>query len=142
MGDLNCEMFHRSKGMPIRNICDIFGLSNTITEHTFTSTNGTSLIDVFLTNQKSKFLECGAIENSISDGHSLIYGVLKASAPLLKPRRIYYRSMKDFNEEQYLADLNLAPFHLCDIFDDIDDSYYVFNTLLGDILDTHAPWKS
>ena len=46
MGDLNCDMLHRSNDMPVRNICDIFGLTITITDHTFTSKNGVLLIDV------------------------------------------------------------------------------------------------
>ena len=35
-----------------------------------------------------------------------------------------------------------APFHVCEIFDDIDDKYNFTELLLTEILNNHAPLKS
>ena len=113
MGDLNCDMMHQKKGVPVRNICDMFDFNNTITSHTYRHKYGVSLIDVLLTNHRRKFLECGTFENTLGDGHSFIYGVLRASTPLNKQHTIYYRSFKHFNEKAFLNDLCNALFQLC-----------------------------
>ena len=39
----------------------------------------------------------------------------------MKQRKIFYRSYKHFCEADYSTDLSFAPFHVADIFDDIDD---------------------
>ncbi len=36
--------------------------------------------------------------------------------------KVIYRSYKTLNAEAYNADLAQAPFHVMEIFDDIDDS--------------------
>ncbi len=41
-----------------------------------------------------------------------------------------------------LQDLQEAPFHVAEIFTDIDDCYGLFETLLTDICNEHAPFKT
>ena len=41
----------------------------------------------------------------------------------------------------FKSDLNCAPFHVSEIFDDIDDMAWFTSTLLNDIIDEHAPIK-
>ena len=38
-------------------------------------------------------------------------------------------------------DLQRAPLHIAGIFDDIDDSYWAYETLVREIVDEHAPQK-
>ncbi len=57
------------------------------------------------------------------------------------PNNITYRSLKTFNEDKYLQDLQEAPFHVAEIYTDIDDCYGFFETLLTDICNEHAPFK-
>jgi len=49
--------------------------------------------------------------------------------------------MKNFSQEQFLRDLHSAPFHIIDLFDDVDDKIDAFESLYLDILDEHAPLK-
>ncbi len=52
-----------------------------------------------------------------------------------------YRTYKKFDTEKYNYDLLCAPFHVGEIFDSIDDSYWYYETLVKGIVDEHAPMK-
>ena len=60
----------------------------------------------------------------------------------MKPRKIFYRGYKHFCEADYLTDLSFAPFHVADIFDDIDDIAWFSSSLIRNVIDAHAPVKS
>ena len=63
-------------------------------------------------------------------------------APVQKPQNILYRSYKHFNDANFLLDLQSAPFHVMEIFDDADDMTWYTSTLIRDVIDAHAPLKS
>ena len=114
---------------------------NTISEPTFYHTGGSSSIDVILTNQKGRLITSGTINTHLSDGHMLIYTVMRLSAPKQLPRTIVYRSFKTFREKDFIDDLSAAPLHVADTFNDPEGCYWMFNCMLTDILNTHAPLK-
>ena len=62
--------------------------------------------------------------------------------PKHKATNITYRSYKHFNEEQFVDELSRVPYHVAEIFDDVDDSYWFFNSLTMQIVDDHAPVKT
>jgi hypothetical protein len=94
---------------------------------------------VFLANQK---LKCSGVVNThLSDGHQLVYSVFKTGAPRQPPKTVFYRSFKNFNDDKFLADLQSTPFHITNIFEDPEDSYWAFNKLLNQVLVEHAPIK-
>ena len=41
----------------------------------------------------------------------------------------------------FAQDLQRAPLHIADIFNDIDDSYWAYETLVREIVYEHAPQK-
>ena len=41
--------------------------------------------------------------------------------------------MKRFDETKFLNDISLVPFHVCEVFDDPNDGYWLFNELNTDI---------
>ena len=59
----------------------------------------------------------------------------------LKPRKIFYRSYKHFCEADYLTDLSFAPFHVADIFDDIDDIAWFSSALIKMLLMRMPQWR-
>ena len=65
----------------------------------------------------------------------------KRHTPLYHPRKIYYRSYKNFDDEKFANDIASAPFHVAKIFDDVDDMSSYVSKLLGKIIDYHAPVK-
>ena len=55
---------------------------------------------------------------------------------------IRYRSYKSFIETDFNFGLSCIPFHIMDIFDDIDDKYWTFYKMLINVVDCHAPIKT
>ena len=60
-----------------------------------------------------------------------------------KPRCTYItvRSYKNYTHAKFIEDLASIPFYIANIFDDLDDYVYVFNSLFRDVLNDHAPMK-
>ena len=78
----------------------------------------------------------------ISDFHNIIGAATKRFAPSQKPRIIRYRSYKNFSESEFVNSVASAPFHVMDIFDEIDDMAWYTSALLRTIIDEHAPMKT
>ena len=108
---------------------------------TFYHRTGNSLSDVLVTNQCRRFASAGAIQNEISDGHSLIYGALRLNCPKLTPVDIEFRSFKNFDKDNFLKDLQSAPFSVSEVFDDPGDSLWATVHQLTNIFDEHVPLK-
>jgi hypothetical protein len=65
---------------------------------------------------------------------------LKKERP--KPIYITTRSFKSYNASEFCTDILQAPWSITDVFDDVKDKLYAFNSLFNDILDKHAPVKT
>ena len=78
----------------------------------------------------------------ISD-HALVYVILRASLPTSRSQKIHFRSLKNFNIDNFCSDLNDAPIiTVMNCFEDVDDITFAFQSLYTAILDEHAPLKS
>ena len=86
--------------------------------------------------------ECSLFFFFFSDFHNIIGAATKRFAPEKKPHNIYYRSYKNFIESDFRVDLEYAPFHVMDIFDDIDDMAWYTSSLVKYVVDHHVPVKS
>ena len=82
----------------------------------------TSLLDLVITNNKSKIAESGVVHGQISD-HSLVYVILIKTVEKMKSRKLYFRSLRHIDRDMFLADLHtvLIPFGVMDTFDDVND---------------------
>ena len=49
--------------------------------------------------------------------------------------------MKHFDQVLFLAELHTVPFNVMDVFEDVDDKLFVFETLFAEVLDDQAPLK-
>lgn len=60
-----------------------------------------------------------------------------------KPRCTYItvRGSKNYTHAKFNEDLASIPFYIANIFDDLDDHAYVFNSLFLDVLNDHTPIK-
>ena len=97
-----------------------------------------TLLDVILVTSSQRYLGILNSECNISDFHKIIGAATRRFAPSLKPQKIMYRSYKSFNDADFLFDLQCAPFHVMNIFDDADDMAWYTSALLSDIVDSHA----
>ena len=141
-GDFNADLLAPDKppkdGRKLLDLLDIYDLYCLINKATRKTKTSETLLDLILTNNKRTTLTSGVVDTLISD-HSLVYTVLRSSAPRLRSRRIFSRSFKTFSKQNFVRDMQMAPFHVMDLFDDVDDKLYTFEQLYLDILDEHAP---
>ncbi len=68
--------------------------------------------------------------------------ITKLHIPPQKPRKKIYRSLKSFNETDFVLDVSRMPFHISSIFDDVGDQYLTRKWLFTEILNEHAPLKA
>ena len=82
----------------------------------------------------------GVLPLGISD-HCLIYVTLNLKHKRPPPKVISVRNYKQFQVDQFRADITAAPFHVALVFEDKDDVLWAWNKLFKDICDLHAPTK-
>ena len=139
MGDINIDM---KKASVMDEVCEIYGLKNLIISPTcFKSQINPSLIDVMLVSKPRRFHESLVFDTGLSDFHHMICCCTKLFAPKRAPRKIKYRSMKKFQEEAYKKEIDRAPFHVSEIFDDVDDVIWFRHKMVEDVINHHAPLK-
>ena len=100
-----------------------------------------SLIDVLLTNRPELFKQSGNYYLALSD-HALIFGIVRDRIKSNLPKIISFRSFKNFNAETFNQELSLAPWHVGEIFEGVEDQLFYWNTLMKNIVDEHAPVKT
>ena len=96
--------------------CDLFNLTNLTHSETSLIKNLIkkklikSTIDWYLT---KSFLKIDTTETGLSDYHKLIFAFIESKMPRLKPKLIFYRNYKKFDEESLLDNLqNKKLFHV------------------------------
>ena len=139
IGDMNCCP---TKSTLIKDICDVYGLTNLIKHPTCHKGTSPTLLDVILVSNAKRYVDVLNEKFDISDHHNIIGAATRRHAPSQKPKRIYYRSYKHFCENDYLDDIASAPFHVARVFDDIDDIAWFHSSLIRNVIDSHAPVKS
>ena len=71
------------------------------------------------------------LELGVSDHMVVHHASIQLKIKRPPPRVIRGRSFKRFNEESFRNDLANAPWSVCSIFDDPDDSCYINYKILG-----------
>ena len=139
-GDFNIDMLTNNSISD--NICNVYSVHNVIDGPTcFKSSRGT-LIDPVLVTNKRRISTSFNIKCGFSDWHNIVGCVTKIQVPKQIPTKIKYRSYKNFDDNTFRNDVAFIPFHVCEIFDDVDDQYDIYTKLLTDVLDDHAPIKT
>ena len=138
IGDMNCCP---TKSNSMRDICDVYRLTNLIKYPTCQKGQISTLLDVIFVSNPWHYLDVINEHFDLRDHHNLIGAATRQHAPPSKPKKIYDRSYKNFCENECLNDIASAPFHVADIFDDVDDTAWFYNSLIRNIVDSHAPVK-
>ena len=58
-----------------------------------------------------------------------------------KTKVVNFRSCKNLDEQVFRDHLASAPWHVAEVFDDVDDQSEFFSLLLKEVVDEHMPWK-
>ena len=130
----------------VQNICDIGNFSQMVTEPTrimYNSVTGTlekSCLDHIYTNSKYKCSNPTVTPFGASDHDIISYTRYSKVKPTNYPT-IRGRSYKYFNISQFLNDLQSIDWTSVLSCLELDEALGIFNTILNNIYDRHAPWK-
>lgn len=102
---------------------EVHGMECFIKEPTRITTSTETLIDIILTNKPHLFEQSGVLFPEISD-HGLIYGLMKEKVYKHQNKIITCRSTKNLNVKKFNEDLKTAPWHVGEIFGDINDKHF------------------
>ena len=123
MGDLNINLLTKS-GLAER--IDLIASENSLIQLVSTPTRITnqtmSLLDLLYTTTPDLFLNTGSVDFTNSN-HFMIYTeYVQEVKP--QPKMKLIRSFKRCNKEELMSDLIRVPWHIIDIFEDIDDKLH------------------
>ena len=110
-------------------ILDIYGLSQIINEPTRISAKSSALIDLCITSAPANVVSSGVMHLSIS-GHSLVYMIRKAHYVRDGVRRIETGTMKNFNSENFLRDLEQRQWDNVYCSDDPNEMWGILKSML------------
>ena len=142
-GDFNIDLSDNSKPFvkTFQNFLTSHILYQLISEPTHFSDASNSILDLFITSSDIPVAKSQVLQSSFSD-HLPILLEVKLLVPKPPPTLITRRSFKMFSQQKFLDDLKTTPWHVMDLFEDLDDKIDTFNKLFGEVLDTHAPLKT
>ena len=138
MADFNVNFTLNSA---FKRLCEELSLHNMIKHPTCDKGNTPTLIDVILVSKPKRF--SGELNTTcwLSDHHNIICAATKLHLPPMPQRRIFYRSMRSFDESKYIQDL--CQLRMPFLYDgcSVSSAVRTFSYELHDIISLHAPMK-
>ena len=141
MGDFNVDL-NKTDCIgfgKLEEFCDNFNLTNIVKRNTCFTKNNKSTIDLLLTNKPMSFQVTNTTETGLSDCHKLISSFMKSYITRLKPKTIFYRNYKNFDEEKFVKDVKAADFSFSN--NDPNENYSVLSDTFSKVVDRYAPLK-
>ena len=141
MGDFNIDL-NKTDCIgfgKLEEFCDNFNLTNIVKSNTCFTKNNKSTIDLLLTNKPIPSQVTNTTETGLNDGHKLISSFMKPYISSFKPKTIFYRNYKNFDEEKFVKDVKAADFSFSN--NDPNENYSALSNTLTKLVDKHAPFK-
>ena len=139
-------MVNNQKCQTLNDLCDVFNLSQLITNPTCFKKGCTpSLVDVILTNQKNMCFNFQNIPTGISDCHNLISITMKGKVQSQQQKNISYRSYKNFDVDIFNSELIQVAFPDIENIEpskQVNNAYMQYQDTFIHILNKHAPVKT
>ena len=139
LADANCCP---TKSNTIRDICDLYGLSNLIKDPTCHKGPNSTLLDIILVTNPKRYVGSLNEKFCLSDFHNIIGAATRRFAPIRKPYLLQYRSFKKFVDADFKQAISAAPLHVAEVFDDVNDMAWFTTKVISDIVEEHAPTKT
>ena len=137
LGDLNIDCLSTNNSPnrdKITEIFDIYWPAQMINEPTRITDKFSTLIDLCITNSPANVVNSGVLHLSISD-HLLVY---KRNGS----RIVEVRSLKNFSRENFLRDLELKQWGNVHCFEDPNEMWATWKSMLMDTIGKHALRRS
>jgi hypothetical protein len=120
-------------------LCNLRCVPYEATYHTATCD---SLLDVLCSNCPDRLLGSGQTPASGFSAHDLIFAIFDLATPCNVKQKVTFRNFMKINVENLLRDVDSAQWSLVYDERDIDCKVEIFNTILTEIMDNHAPLKT
>ena len=129
MGDFNMT----PNNPKLSELIDDHELCNLISERTCFKSISPTCIDNFVTNKKTRFMKTLTFETGVSDHHKLIGTMLRSTFAKGKPKQMFYRCYKNFDNKRFEEELEKQLLSVSD-FESFQFAFKV-------ILNQFALWK-
>ena len=99
-----------------------------------------SLVDQVWTNVDNKVIQCKHIVRVVGD-HTILEVLFRLKGSQLRPQEVLKRNRKNFSEEMYKQEVMKLDWS--QLYEETDPNlaYYLFETKIGDLLDSMVPYK-
>ena len=143
LGDFNRDLMNENTKKAWLEYMEPFGLNQKVNYATRKTAHSQTLIDHIYCNVESNISSINVPEIGLSD-HFPIFLTRKTNCTLPKflHQTISYRSFKSFNEQDFINDLQSAPWDIIKIFDDTNDTLDSWSSMFIEIVDKHLPLKT
>jgi len=142
LGDFNIDMFKSHPSWECTT--NMVGLKQLVTEPTRVTETSATLLDHIYTTDKSRIAGVTVPKVGISDHFATCCNwVLKTDKVFRKQKHttIRYRSLKNFDKDEFLFDLSQISFDNVYNYSNPDDAMSEWYRLFLSILDKHAPYR-
>lgn len=144
LGDFNINLLdvnHRNSIL-FTNMCDTLGIKQIIDEPTRVTATFSLLIDFILLSSHTLVPICGVKHDLLVSDHCLIFVRLNLSQPPRAPLCRTFRDFHNFCHEGFLNDIQTVPWHRIYTVNDINEKLHIFNNLVIELFNIHAPFKT
>ena len=96
------------------------------------------IIDVILVNNEEKIMKSGVMDTGIAD-YRKIYALVRVTRPKIAPTIKFVIDWKKLNADKFKQDFKMAPWHSCNVFEEVDDNLWMNEILYKDIVKDNLP---
>ena len=115
--------------------------SHNLNQHVKKPTRKTAILDHIITNSIAKVKNVNVIPCPEVSDHDAPYITLSTKFAPFEPRYKIIRDMKNFREQDFIDSFATLPLELVYAFNDPNDMISVFNELISNHINEHAPLK-
>ena len=139
-GDFNIDLLRKKKS----NLSTIFsdaGFTQIIKTATRVTDNTSTLIDHIYTTHPNRIVQSFVPVYGISDHFPVcfVHKFRGAKSPKCEHDEISYRNLKKLNLDDFIHDLEYAPWSLLEVFDDVNEKLATWELIFNDVANCHMP---
>ena len=142
MGDINRDLLNNQIKNVWTEYMEPFGLTQLVSEATRVTSDSSTLIDHVYSNCPENVNSLYVPKIGLSDHFPIFITRKMHNQP---PKNVHftiaYRSFKNFNEAEFIEDLQTVPWDTIKLFEDIDDIMDAWLDLFLQVVDKHVPIK-
>lgn len=126
------------------NVAEPFGLTQIIDKPTRITETTSTLIDLAFVSNANNVKTCGVVDVPGISDHCLIYMAYSIKKPKFQPTMITRRDFRNFSEEMFKKDCEIAPWgNIFAVEDtDLDKQVTVLENIFQSIITKHAPYRT